>query len=217
MIEKIFKDPQVTILLQQLGLPGSFLRELYEEDDWSFIIKSHALVESVCTRLLCFHFNEPQIEKIYASLPLNNMKSGKLGFLYELKLIDKNNVRLIQFLSQIRNAVVHDVKLSNFTLSDYIKSYNQNKAMDFAISFSPFESLLRLFNKVHLSKNNDALFLDQVISEKTVQKRAQDDPKLHILNGVYYFLTSTIEMHYYSDYLQWEKAKHKLSQDEKLF
>jgi hypothetical protein len=217
MIEKAFKDPQVAILLQQLGLPDNFLTKLYKEDDWSFIIKSHALIESVCTRLLCFHFNEPKIEKIYASLPLNNMKSGKLGFLFELELIDKNNIRMIKFLSEIRNSIVHEIRLSNFTLSDLIKSFDQNKFKNFAISFSPFESLLRSFDKLELPSKSSKPILTEAISEENMLKRAQDNPKFHILNGIYYLLTSTIDMHYYSDYLQWEKAKQKLSQDDKIF
>ncbi len=217
MIDKVFKDKQVTSLLKQLGLPGNFLKNLYKEDDWSFIIKAHALIESVCTRLLCFHFNEPKIENIYASLPLNNMKSGKLGFLSKLDLIDKYNVKMIMFLSEIRNSIVHEIRFSNFTLKDLLKSYDQNKLKDFAVSFSPFESLLRYFNQIDKVKRRDNIFEYEAINEGNMLQRAESDPKFHILNGVYYFLTSTIDMHYYSDYLQWEKAKRKLINDDKIF
>ena len=223
MIEKLFKDNQVDNLIKRLGLPDKFLNNLYNEDDWSFIIISHALVESVCTRLLCFHFNEPKIDDIYSSLQLNNMKSGKLGFLSKLELISENNIKLIRFLSEIRNSFVHDVKLCNVSLQELIKSYNKNKLKNFAIAFSPFESTLREIEKIDfpstkkISNTTHSTNVNVMITESKMVDRAKDNPKLHILNGIYYFLSSTVEMHYYSDYLQWEKAKQTLNKDEKLF
>jgi hypothetical protein len=223
MIEKLFTDNQVDDLIKHLGLPDKFLTNLYNADDWSFIIISHALVESVCTRLLCFHFNEPKIEDIYSSLQLNNMRSGKLGFLSKLELISNDNIKLIRCLSEIRNSFVHDVRLSNISLHELIKGYDKSKLKDFAISFSPLESTLREIEKIDLPKNKknkttalNASVIEMANEEKMID-RAQNNPKLHILNGIYYFLTSTVDMHYYSDYLQWEKAKQILNRDDKIF
>lgn len=39
-------------LVKELGLPEGFYAELLGEDDWSFIIKLHALMEAAVTGLI---------------------------------------------------------------------------------------------------------------------------------------------------------------------
>jgi len=46
-------------LEKAVGVRAGFFYRLLEEDDWSFVIKLHALFEAVCSHLLLFHFREP--------------------------------------------------------------------------------------------------------------------------------------------------------------
>ena len=39
----------------QYGLGSGFLLHLYTEDDWSFVIKTHALIEAAVSQLLTHH------------------------------------------------------------------------------------------------------------------------------------------------------------------
>ena len=53
----------------QLGLPTGFLRSLYDhEDDWSFVIKSHAFLEAALTHLLAEHLGKEDLLPVFAYL-----------------------------------------------------------------------------------------------------------------------------------------------------
>ena len=49
-------DQGILELEAKVGVKENFFRGLLEEDDWSFVIKLHALFEASCTHLLLFHF-----------------------------------------------------------------------------------------------------------------------------------------------------------------
>ncbi len=55
-------DDLVVDLERRIGLPEGFFAHLLDENDWSFIIKLHALFEAACTHMLLFHFQEPELE-----------------------------------------------------------------------------------------------------------------------------------------------------------
>ena len=46
-------EGSVRTLGTDIGLPIGFLEGLRAEDDWSFIIKVHALIEAAVSHLLC--------------------------------------------------------------------------------------------------------------------------------------------------------------------
>ena len=54
-------DPAIHELERHVGVREGLFQRLLEEDDWSFVIKLHALLEAVCTHLLLFHFQEPHV------------------------------------------------------------------------------------------------------------------------------------------------------------
>ena len=49
-------DEGIVEFEKKLGVPSGFVKKLLDEDDWSFIIKLHALFEASCAHLLIFHF-----------------------------------------------------------------------------------------------------------------------------------------------------------------
>ena len=53
-----------------LELRRGFLPALAEEDDWSFIIKAHALLEAGVSQLLVHELGRPELEEIFSRLDI---------------------------------------------------------------------------------------------------------------------------------------------------
>jgi hypothetical protein len=136
-------DGLITDLEHRLGLPRGFFRRLVDEDDWSFIIKLHALFEAACTHMLVFHFQEPNLEGVLSRIELSNKTTGKVAFLGKLGLLSKYRRRYISALSELRNNLVHDVRQSAFNLDTWVSTLADADLKQFAIAFSPHETLFR--------------------------------------------------------------------------
>ena len=50
--------PRLDELESNIGVEQGFFDRLLHEDDWSFVIKLHAVFEAVVTHLLTYHFQE---------------------------------------------------------------------------------------------------------------------------------------------------------------
>src|SRR5438445_12959245 len=100
------KDPLEAIkqLENNLSLPKSFYRKLLKDDDWSFIIRLHALVEAAVSTLIIEALGHPQLTKIIKRLGTQT----KRAMMKELKLFDKNHQEFLRVLSEVRNDFVHD-------------------------------------------------------------------------------------------------------------
>ena len=118
IIPKMQEQPILEIETQ-LGLPPGFLHYLYEkEDDWSFVIKTHAFLEAILTHLLAEHLGKPDLLTVFAYLETSNVRTGKLAFVRAFDLLDKGARNFIHSLSELRNALVHDVSNVGFRFTD---------------------------------------------------------------------------------------------------
>lgn len=197
-------DAGIAELEAKIGVRENFFRDLLREDDWSFVIKLHALFEAACTHLLLFHFKEPELTEIFSRLELSNKTTGKVAFLGKLELLNKENRRLVSTLSELRNSLVHDVRNAEFSLATTVAGLAPSELKQFAVAFSPYESRIRGFPKMKLGYDQG---LQNAASVEAIIKRAKADPKFHIWLGAYAVLISIVDMHGYSDYKQWVKAK----------
>jgi hypothetical protein len=120
----------------ELSLPLGFLTKLYREDDWSFIIRSHALVEAAVTKQLSSSL-DARLTSVFQKLALSNAQTGKIVFAESMGLIDSTHKRFIRKLSEIRNFVVHDISNIVFDLKIYLNGLdaNQKKAIARDLSF----------------------------------------------------------------------------------
>jgi hypothetical protein len=59
---------------ERLGLPHGFYMHLFEEDDWSLVIKISALIEAACTHILRYKFRHPELEDNFSYLEQGNRK-----------------------------------------------------------------------------------------------------------------------------------------------
>ncbi len=208
MIE-IGVDQGILDLEAKLGLPGGFFKQLLDEDDWSFIIKVHALFEAACAHLLVFHFGEESLSNLFARLDLSNKTTGKLAFLKAVELLGEEERRYISSLSELRNALVHDVRNSAFNLQEFVRGFSDNELTNFAKRFSPYEiKLQRLAQKPLPGNSINAPSLADLI------KRAKTAPKLHVWLGAYNTLVAISEMYGYSDYKQYVKARQIFDRDD---
>jgi hypothetical protein len=208
-------DEGILRLEEKIGLDRGFFASLLKEDDWSFVIKLHALFEAACTHLLLFHFKEPGLDEILSRLELSDKTRGKVAFLSKLELISRENRRLISSLSEVRNSLVHDVRNARFDLKALVAGFDAKQLEQFAVSFSPFESLWRRLDDKGgaLRRSIDPRIVDASQLDKVVA-RAKADPKVHIWIGAYNVLVSIVEMYGYSDYKQWLKAEALFRDDE---
>ena len=97
-----------------------FLFALLEEDDWSMIIKSHALIESMLTELIVSRTEESELKVIVERLPISDSQIGKLSIAKEYKLLSKEQRAFIRRLSELRNWIVHKFENIDFRLDEYV-------------------------------------------------------------------------------------------------
>ena len=186
---------------KKLGLKKGFFDKLQKEDDWSFIIKLHALFEAVCTQLLVFHLGEDKLSETFSKLELSNKSIGKLVFLKKMELIGKDDRKFIYSLSELRNQLVHNVANCEFDLKEMVAKYSPAELRNFTKTFSPDECVTVSDNikdgLVEIGENKMAELIE----------RAKDYPKIHIWIGAHNVLVSIGNNFGYSDYKQYIKAK----------
>lgn len=123
----------------QIGLPASFFNQLAQDNDWLFIIKWHAVLETCVNHLLLAHFKKPEAADAFARLEMSNFKSGKMAFVSACELLPKPMRTFIQRLSEMRNYAVHDVKHFDFTFNEYrdqVVKQDEKPAWRKAIAFA---------------------------------------------------------------------------------
>ena len=127
---------------------GFYIGLLIEKDDWSFVIKLHALIEAALSHLLAeiitlsvkeYLPEEKQptgLEEVFSWLELSNKRTGKLAFVKALDIFPEEHRRFIRALSELRNDLVHNVKNINFSFSQYLSSLDTNQVNKFTQAFS---------------------------------------------------------------------------------
>jgi hypothetical protein len=133
-------EGSVRALEAELDLPSGFLERLKEEDDWSFIIKAHALIEAAVSYLLCGALGKPALAEVFSRLELSDKHRGKVAFASALDLISKPDRRFIASLSELRNALVHDVRNTGFNLSRHVAAMGPKELGEFATKFDSFSN-----------------------------------------------------------------------------
>jgi len=117
---------------KEKSLPKDFFRKLLDEDDWTFIIKIHTLIEAAVTESLAAVIN-PKLLVVLQQLSLGDARTGKLKFAEALGLLNENQLKFIKLLSKIRNKLAHDIKNIDFKFSDYIANLDTNQSNNFSM------------------------------------------------------------------------------------
>ena len=168
----------VAALESLLAIPPGFFTELLMADDWSFVVKLHALVESALTRLLEVAIAPDLPLEFLVSLDLSGGRHSKLQLLRLLGLIDSDGMKFVRGLSKIRNRLVHNVTHVGFIIKDYVGTLDADQTNQFALELchlfycDSLSSTERLARKSDILENpksyvwRSALFYLAVISMK---------------------------------------------------
>lgn len=124
---------------KELGLRPNFLRDLFKEDDWSFIIKAHALVEVSVSQGLADVLDD-RLLPVFQRLDLSDSRIGQIVFAKSLSLLNDEQRKFIRKLSELRNSLVHDIKKLDLNLTSYIDSLDPNQRKSLLDSFVPIFS-----------------------------------------------------------------------------
>lgn len=114
-------------LLPELEEKTEFLSHLLEEDDWSFVIKLHALIEAATTLAIVKHVNEPSIRSTIERLPLSDEQIGKLKIAKDLSIYSRPQRSFIKRLSALRNDLVHNIERINFNFLEHLGAMDKNQ------------------------------------------------------------------------------------------
>jgi hypothetical protein len=126
------RDPRALEELRRrevhLGLPnGLLLRLLESPDDWTFVLRLHALVEAAVEHLIVTGIGKPAITDFIGRLPIAGGRAGKARLGRDLGLFDAADTALIEGLSELRNAYAHEVQMVDVGLVDYFDGLNNER------------------------------------------------------------------------------------------
>lgn len=125
---RLQNSPEVSeFLSKSLGVHPYFFAHLGKDDDWAFIIKTHALLEGALNHLLTRHFGDPRLADVFSKLENNDTRRGKLAFVGALELLPKEYQSFIKMLGEIRNKVAHDVKNLGFDLRTHVGNFDKQQ------------------------------------------------------------------------------------------
>jgi hypothetical protein len=113
---------EVRKLASELGLQADFFERLWLEDDWSFVLKLHALFEAALAHQIATRLNAPELRPIFARMQLNDRIAGKMAFLKAFDLVNDKYRRFLAQLSELRNVMIHDVQHVGFSFTSWKES-----------------------------------------------------------------------------------------------
>jgi hypothetical protein len=117
--------------LADLGLPVVFLDNLLKDDDWSFVIKLHALIELAMTNACVVHVGEEGTRDIFARLEISNTRTGKLAFAKAMDFLESEDRRFVHTLSELRNTLVHDARNVGLQLAEHARAMTTKERREF--------------------------------------------------------------------------------------
>jgi hypothetical protein len=124
----------------EIGLPTSFLPDLQKQEDWSFVIKTHAFLEGLVSHAIAETVHRKELSEILCRLEMGNIQSGKVRIAEKLGLIKADGKRFLMKLTSLRNDLAHDVQQVNFKFSPFLQSLDKKQRKEFIKSFSYFAS-----------------------------------------------------------------------------
>jgi len=105
-------------LEREFELPKGFVQGLLKEDDWSFVIKLHALIEASVAHMLTARLGENLSEFVHG-MSLRG-RTSKLNLAKALGYLDSGAVSFVGMLADLRNSLAHGVSNLTFSFRAYL-------------------------------------------------------------------------------------------------
>lgn len=115
------------IISEELLEKHDFLTKLLLDDDWSFVIKSHSLIESLATELIINTIDQIELKKIIERMPLHGNDVSKMKIITTYNILTKKEIDFIINLTQIRNNIVHKYENINFSFETHTQGFDKNQ------------------------------------------------------------------------------------------
>jgi len=112
------------LISKELSLPNDFAVCLLREDDWSFVLKSHALVEACVMCAFDARFPDRSIREFLKDLSM----AKRVDLAKQLGVLSEDMFGPIRTLSRIRNDLAHDVEQVKFTFDTYLADAEKRNA-----------------------------------------------------------------------------------------
>lgn len=109
-------------LEQGLDVVPGFLAELEGGDEWSYVVKMHALVEATLTRRLLAAVGRAELDSTLHRLELGTHRRGKLAFVRALRLLGDADIRFVRFLDEVRSSLLWSPGSTSFTFAGYFEA-----------------------------------------------------------------------------------------------
>jgi hypothetical protein len=106
---------------------GDNVTGTFSDNDWTFIVKLHAMIETALNAALVRHFDAPELSGVIAKLDTANTATGKIAFAKALTILEPSSVVFVQKLSELRNFCVHDIRNFTFDLGTYFNGLTKQK------------------------------------------------------------------------------------------
>lgn len=114
-------------MIKDMHMKKGFLEQLETQDDWSFVIKSHALIEAAVTNMIVEKLGESGLLEFVQRLPLSDNRTGKVTVAMKLELLEAGHRKFIKWFSELRNSLVHNFDSLNFTFPSHIDSLTSDE------------------------------------------------------------------------------------------
>ena len=123
---QLHNDPELIGSLRELeghvGLSVGFILGCLQEDDWSMVIKMHALLEASLSRIIVYALGDDRLSDIITRVDFGDAKKGKVKIASTLGLIEKDEARFLRWFTELRNTLVHNVSNVNFNFKEYYEA-----------------------------------------------------------------------------------------------
>ncbi|MDC7228381.1 MAG: hypothetical protein PQJ61_16580 [Spirochaetales bacterium] len=132
---KKYIEEQLNELREKSFEYNHFLATIAKEDDWTFIIKAHAFIETIISELLINYVNKKGFNNHFTKMGFYK----KVDLLSDLDLCTKEQKKFLHYLGKIRNKIVHNIDGLNFKFKRYINELSKEELSEFKNVMKIFE------------------------------------------------------------------------------
>lgn len=112
---------------EKLKIPKNTLKSIFLDNDWSFIIKCHALIEAALNQAIVAVLGFNKLEDVISKIDTSNSSTGKVTIAKNIGLLNTDKANSIKIISEIRNNLVHNIKNIDFDIGAYYKNLDKNQ------------------------------------------------------------------------------------------
>jgi len=104
---------------RDIGMPEDTLWRLLKDDDWSLVIKLHALLQGAICHTLAQKLHDSGLIEIFGRLPAGDNRYGLVAFLRHYGLFDPAELKFLKSLAEVRNTFAHNIQWIGRSLAEY--------------------------------------------------------------------------------------------------